>query len=78
MSFYCLFKQRNISKTLMSAFSSQLKVVDDEQRLLPINTEGELCVRGHGLFRGYWDDQHKTAETVDKNTFWYHTGYYFP
>lgn len=56
-------------------FILQLKIVDDKQRLLPINTEGELCVRGHGLFLGYFDDKKKTDETVDEKTFWYHTGY---
>ncbi|KAG8174855.1 hypothetical protein JTE90_007781 [Oedothorax gibbosus] len=52
----------------------EVKVVDDKQHLLPINMEGELCVRGHGLFRGYWDDEQRTAEVVDEKTFWYHTG----
>ncbi|GIY95506.1 medium-chain acyl-CoA ligase ACSF2, mitochondrial [Caerostris extrusa] len=41
--------------------------------LVPVNTQGELCVRGHNIFVGYWGDEEKTAEAIDK-THWYHTG----
>ncbi|XP_055932646.1 medium-chain acyl-CoA ligase ACSF2, mitochondrial-like [Argiope bruennichi] len=51
----------------------ELKIVDRNGRLVPINAEGELCVRGHNLFLGYWQDPEKTAEVVEK-TNWYHTG----
>ncbi|GIY52333.1 medium-chain acyl-CoA ligase ACSF2, mitochondrial [Caerostris darwini] len=51
----------------------ELKIVDDNGKLVPINTEGELCVRGHNLFLGYWDEPEKTAEVVDKSS-WYRTG----
>ncbi|KFM67040.1 Acyl-CoA synthetase family member 2, mitochondrial, partial [Stegodyphus mimosarum] len=51
----------------------ELKVIDENGCLVPVNTQGELCVRGHGLFMGYWDDKEKTDEVVDK-TRWYHTG----
>ncbi|GIX91825.1 medium-chain acyl-CoA ligase ACSF2, mitochondrial [Caerostris extrusa] len=51
----------------------ELKIVDDNGKVVPINTEGELCVRGHNLFLGYWDEPEKTAEVVDKSS-WYRTG----
>ncbi|KFM70604.1 Acyl-CoA synthetase family member 2, mitochondrial, partial [Stegodyphus mimosarum] len=51
----------------------ELKVIDDNGCLVPIKNEGELCVRGHGLFIGYWGDKEKTEEVIDK-TRWYHTG----
>lgn len=51
----------------------QLKVVDGKGDVVPVNTQGELCIRGHGVFMGYWDDPDKTNEVIDKSR-WYHTG----
>ncbi|XP_055933207.1 medium-chain acyl-CoA ligase ACSF2, mitochondrial-like isoform X1 [Argiope bruennichi] len=52
---------------------AEVKIVDDKGQLLPVNARGELCVRGHNTFLGYWDDEEKTAQVLDK-THWYHTG----
>lgn len=41
--------------------------------ILPVNEEGELCVRGHGVMLGYWEDEEKTRSTIDANG-WLHTG----
>ncbi|GBN66099.1 Acyl-CoA synthetase family member 2, mitochondrial [Araneus ventricosus] len=52
---------------------AEVKIVDSKGQLLPVKGQGELCVRGHNTFLGYWDDEEKTAEVLDK-THWYHTG----
>jgi fatty-acyl-CoA synthase len=47
---------------------SETKVVDPESgRLVPLNTDGELHIRGPHVFAGYWDEPEKTSETIDKN-----------
>ncbi|XP_040070585.3 putative acyl-CoA synthetase YngI [Ixodes scapularis] len=50
----------------------EVKVVDAEGRIVPVNTTGELCTRGPHVFRGYLNDDAKTSEAIRDN--WYHTG----
>ncbi|KAM7298559.1 medium-chain acyl-CoA ligase ACSF2, mitochondrial-like [Ixodes scapularis] len=50
----------------------EVKVVDAEGRVVPVNTRGELCTRGPHVFRGYFNDDAKTNEAIRDN--WYHTG----
>ena len=57
----------------MVNFTFQVKVIDDEGGIVPVNASGELCYRGHCVFQGYWDDQVKTDEAIDENG-WFHTG----
>lgn len=50
------------------------KIVDPETgKIQPLNTEGELRVRGFHVFKGYWEDPEKTKEAVDSNG-WFKTG----
>ena len=34
---------------------------------------GEFCTRGYSVMLGYWDDEEKTTQSIDKNG-WMHTG----
>ena len=34
---------------------------------------GELCTRGYSVMLGYWDDDERTAEAIDRGR-WMHTG----
>jgi len=49
-----------------------LKVVDDEDRELPLGASGELCIRGPNVVHGYWNRPEQTAATFPDG--WYHTG----
>lgn len=52
----------------------EVKVVDPvTKQVCPIETTGEVCVRGHGTFPGYYNQPDKTMEVMDSN-FWYYTG----
>ncbi|UYV64455.1 hypothetical protein LAZ67_3000777 [Cordylochernes scorpioides] len=50
-----------------------IKVVDKVGDILPVNTPGELCVRGYNVFKGYYEDMERTKEAIDSDN-WYHTG----
>ena len=51
----------------------EVKIVDMENRIVPVGTPGELCTRGYSVMLGYWDDPERTAEAIDPAR-WMHTG----
>ncbi len=51
----------------------EIKIVDQEGRIVPRGQSGELCTRGYCVMLGYWDDQERTDQAIDKNG-WMHTG----
>ncbi|MBL8333875.1 MAG: AMP-binding protein [Rubrivivax sp.] len=50
----------------------EVKIVDDEGRIVPVGRRGELCTRGYSVMKGYWGDPARTAEAVRGG--WMHTG----
>jgi fatty-acyl-CoA synthase len=51
----------------------EIKIVDTDGKLVPRGISGELCTRGYVVMLGYWDDQERTDQAIDKNG-WMHTG----
>ena len=51
----------------------ECKIVDQQGRVVPPGTTGELCTRGYSVMRSYWDDAPRTAEAIDPAR-WMHTG----
>jgi long-chain acyl-CoA synthetase len=49
-----------------------VRVVDDDDRQLPVGEIGEVVVRGDVVMDGYWRDPEATAETLRGG--WLHTG----
>ena len=51
----------------------EIKVVDEEGRVVPVGDKGEICTRGYSVMQGYWNDEERTAETID-SAGWLHSG----
>ena len=51
----------------------QVKIIDQEGRIVSIGEKGELCTRGYNVMSGYWDEEDKTREAIDAAG-WMHTG----
>lgn len=52
----------------------EIKVIDpDTGQVVPVNTPGELCTRGYSVMLGYWNDEERTKQAIDKAR-WMHTG----
>jgi fatty-acyl-CoA synthase len=51
----------------------EVKIVDEQGRIVPRGIPGELCTRGYSVMLGYWGDEERTAEVLDRAG-WMHTG----
>jgi fatty-acyl-CoA synthase len=51
----------------------EAKVIDAEGRVVPAGTAGELCTRGYSVMLGYWNDDARTRQVIDRAG-WMHTG----
>jgi fatty-acyl-CoA synthase len=52
----------------------EVMVVEPETgRVAPRGSAGELCTRGYSVMLGYWDEQEKTDQVLDRAG-WMHTG----
>jgi len=52
---------------------TEIKIVDEENRIVPNGTSGELLTRGYCVMPAYWGDPEKTADTIDDSG-WLHSG----
>lgn len=50
-----------------------LKVIGPDGETLPEGAEGELCVKGYNVMKGYWNDPASTAQVLDADG-WLRTG----
>lgn len=81
MEIVCLTDNHEVmyaSKIIKIDNCDVLQVVDAETgtRQLAAGEDGELCVRGGSVMRGYLNNDKATHETIDSDG-WLHTGYLF-
>jgi long-chain acyl-CoA synthetase len=53
-------------------FGTEVRVVDDADRDVPVGQSGEIVARGANIMKGYWNRPEITAEVLRGN--WLHTG----
>lgn len=54
------------------SYGVQVRVVGEDDEILPPNATGEIAVRGDLVMQGYWDDEEATKHTLRNG--WLHTG----
>jgi long-chain acyl-CoA synthetase len=50
----------------------EIAILDLDGKPVPPGEEGEVCARGPGIMKGYWNDEEQTARTIRDG--WLHTG----
>ncbi len=50
----------------------EVRIMDDQDHVLPPPTVGEICVRGASIMPGYWNDPASTSQSIRDQ--WFHTG----
>ncbi|HEY0624587.1 AMP-binding protein [Sphingomonas sp.] len=51
----------------------ECKLIGPDGAVVPLGQPGELCTRGYSVMHGYWDEQERTAESIDAEG-WMHSG----
>ncbi|MCP4586920.1 AMP-binding protein [Pseudoalteromonas sp.] len=52
---------------------TEVKIIDESGDVQKVGIPGEVCSRGAGIMRCYWNDEEKTNATIDKEG-WLHSG----
>lgn len=53
-------------------FGNEVRIVDSENRIMDVNVEGEIVIRGGNIALGYWKKEKETKEAFQNG--WFHTG----
>lgn len=52
-----------------------MKIVDFKGNIVPVNTPGEICIRGYSVMMGYWgEEEEEETEDVIEPSRWFHSG----
>jgi long-chain acyl-CoA synthetase len=66
-------RERKVGSIGLPIWGVELKVAGDDGTALGNNENGEICIRGHNIMKGYHERPEATAETIDAEG-WLHTG----
>ena len=50
----------------------EIKLIDENNQIVPVGQKGEVCVKGYLTMQKYWNDAEKTDETLRDG--WVHSG----
>ncbi|MFK7733379.1 MAG: AMP-binding protein [Pseudomonadales bacterium] len=65
--------EKRVSTVGRAAPHCEIKVINEAGKIAAIGEKGEVCCRGYGVMKGYWDEEERTAETIDAEG-WLHSG----
>ncbi len=51
----------------------EIRICREDGSTVDVGETGEVCARGYGVMQGYWNDDERTAETIDPQG-WLHSG----
>nr|XP_058971421.1 medium-chain acyl-CoA ligase ACSF2, mitochondrial-like isoform X1 [Pocillopora verrucosa] len=52
---------------------TEMKIVDFKGNIVPVNTPGEICIRGYSVMMGYWGEEEETEDVIEPSR-WFHSG----
>src|SRR5207248_4951490 len=61
----CPDRPRKVGSIGMPIWGVELKVISDSGETLGDGENGEICIRGHNVMKGYHNRPEATAETID-------------
>jgi len=64
--------ERKIGSTGLPALHCEVRLVDGQRNLPPVDQPGEILVKGPNVMREYWNNPEETAATLRDG--WFHTG----
>lgn len=73
VTFNHLHKERKPGSIGTPIWGVDVKVVDPNGEVLPVNDIGEIAIRGTNVMKGYYNKPEATAQAF-KGTAWFHTG----
>ncbi len=65
--------ERQVTTVGRALAHTEVKIIDEVGEVQKIGQPGEVCSRGAGIMRCYWNDEEKTKATID-NQGWLHSG----
>ena len=65
--------EKQVSTVGRALAHTEVKIIDELGDIQQIGIPGEVCSRGAGIMRCYWNDKEKTDATIDKDG-WLHSG----
>uniref|UniRef100_A0A914YXZ4 Medium-chain acyl-CoA ligase ACSF2, mitochondrial n=1 Tax=Panagrolaimus superbus TaxID=310955 RepID=A0A914YXZ4_9BILA len=67
-------EDKNIVKPMYVMPHMEIGIINKNGKFVNRGEKGEIIVRGYSVMHGYWNDEEKTQQVLDKDR-WYHTGW---